>query len=199
MPKVEKTTAGEATRQALIEAAARLFTRDGYSATSIRTIAVEAGITGGSVYNHFANKEEIFTAVILAYHPIMRVLPSLSTIEGKSSEELIRHAAYAVVAEMEKDPALFTLIAIEFIEHKGQHLPILLSQMMPHVQDFLKRVYQSGTMQPREPMTFFSAFVGMLIGYGLIRYMSQTVDFLKSASPSLDEHLEIFLRGVLAK
>src|SRR6187549_3669844 len=106
MPKVEKTAAGEATRQALIEAAARLFTRDGYAATSIRTIAAEAGITGGSVYNHFANKEEIFTAVILAYHPIMRVLPNLSSIEGKTSETLIRQAAYAVVAEMEKDPAL---------------------------------------------------------------------------------------------
>jgi AcrR family transcriptional regulator len=197
MPKVEKTAAGEATRQALIEAAARLFTRDGYAATSIRTIAAEAGITGGSVYNHFANKEEIFTAVILAYHPIMRVLPSLSRIEGQSSETLIREAANAVVAEMEKDPALFTLIAIELIEAKGQHLPLLLSQMMPHVQGFLERVYADGKIQAKDPMTFFSAFVGMLMGYGLLRYMSQRVEFLQSAKPSLEEHLKLFLAGVM--
>jgi AcrR family transcriptional regulator len=199
MPKVEKTAAGEATRQALINAAAHLFTRDGYSATSIRTIAAEAGITGGSVYNHFTNKEEIFTAVILAYHPIILVLPSLSTVQGQSSEELIRQAAYAVVSEMEKNPALFTLIAIELIEHKGQHLPILLSQMLPHVQRFLERIYADGKIQAKDPMTFFSAFVGMLMGYGLIRYMSQGLEFLRSASPSLDDHLDIFFRGALAK
>src|SRR5688572_32052677 len=115
----QKTAAGEVTRQALIEAACRLFRVDGYTATSIRNIASEAGITGGSVYNHFANKEEIFTAVILAYHPIMRVLPSLNQVQGENSEELIRHAAYAVVETMEKEPTLFTLIAIEIIELKG--------------------------------------------------------------------------------
>lgn len=192
----QKTTAGEATRQALIEAACRLFTRDGYAATSIRNIAAEAGITGGSVYNHFAGKEEIFTAVILAYHPIMRVLPSLNQVQGENSEELIRHAAYALVETMEKDPALFTLIAIEIIELKGQHLPILVSQMMPHVQEFIGRVYADGKLRPKEPMSFFSSFVGMLMGYALMRYMSQGVEILKNASPSLDEHLEIFLRGV---
>jgi AcrR family transcriptional regulator len=195
----QKTAAGEATRQALIEAACRLFTRDGYAATSIRTIAAEAGITGGSVYNHFASKEDIFTAVILAYHPIMRVLPNLSHVQGESSEALIRHAAYAVVETMEKDPALFTLIAIEIIELKGQHLPILVSSMMPHIQEFVGRVYADGRIRAKEPMSFFSAFVGMLMGYALMRYMSQGVEILKNASPSLDEHLEIFLNGVLEK
>jgi AcrR family transcriptional regulator len=194
----QKTTAGEATRQTLIEAASRLFTRDGYAATSIRAIAAEAGITGGSVYNHFAGKEEIFTAVILAYHPIMLVLPSLNQIEGETSEELIRHAAYAVVETMEKDPALFTLIAIEIIELKGQHLPILVTSMMPHVQQFLGRVYADGSIRPKEPLTFFSSFIGMLMGYGLMKYMAQGVEILKNASPSLDEHLAIFIKGIFS-
>jgi AcrR family transcriptional regulator len=198
MMQQQKTTAGEATRQALIEAASRLFTRDGYAATSIRAIAAEAGITGGSVYNHFAGKEEIFTAVILAYHPIMLVLPSLNQIEGENSEELIRHAAYAVVETMQKDPALFTLIAIEIIELKGQHLPMLVTSMMPHVQEFLGRVYADGKIRPKEPLAFFSSFIGMLMGYGLMRYMSQGVELLKNASPSLDEHIEIFLRGIFS-
>jgi AcrR family transcriptional regulator len=195
----EKTKAGEATRQALIEAACKLFMRDGYSATSIRTIAAEAGITGGSVYNHFANKEEIFTAVILAYHPIMKVLPSLNKVQAKSAVELIRQASLAVVETMEEEPALFALIAIEVIELKGQHLPILLSSMMPEVQTFLGRVYVDGTIRIADRMSFFAAYVGMLMGYGLQRYLAESHELLRSSQPSLEQHLELFLAGVMKK
>lgn len=41
------------------KAALRLFARNGYDATSMREIASAVGIQAGSLYNHFAAKEEI--------------------------------------------------------------------------------------------------------------------------------------------
>jgi AcrR family transcriptional regulator len=52
------------TRAALIQAAGRLFESRGFSATSIADIADEAGYTTGALYSNFANKEDLFLAVL---------------------------------------------------------------------------------------------------------------------------------------
>ncbi|MDK6735262.1 multidrug efflux transporter transcriptional repressor AcrR [Proteus mirabilis] len=49
------------TRQQIIDAALRLFTVQGVSATSLSDIATEAGVTRGAIYWHFKNKVDLFT------------------------------------------------------------------------------------------------------------------------------------------
>ncbi len=56
-------------RSEIVDAAARLFAENGYEATSVRQIAEVAGILAGSLYHHFATKEDML-------HEIMR--PRLS-------------------------------------------------------------------------------------------------------------------------
>jgi AcrR family transcriptional regulator len=51
------------TRSDLIDAAERLFTAQGFHATSIDAVAAEAGFTKGAVYSNFASKEDLFFAV----------------------------------------------------------------------------------------------------------------------------------------
>ncbi|KGE04957.1 TetR/AcrR family transcriptional regulator [Pseudohaliea rubra] len=46
-------------RDDVLEAAAALFASKGYAATSIRDIAQQVGILSGSLYYHFASKEEL--------------------------------------------------------------------------------------------------------------------------------------------
>ncbi len=53
----------QATTGQLIAAAAALFAADGYSATSLDSVAARAGVTKGAVYHHFAGKRELFAAV----------------------------------------------------------------------------------------------------------------------------------------
>ena len=52
----------EATKQALVEVAERLFTAHGYSATSLDAIAAGADVTKGALYHHFSGKQAIFEA-----------------------------------------------------------------------------------------------------------------------------------------
>ena len=49
----------------LLDEAARLFRSKGYEATSVRDIARAAGILPGSLYAHFATKEDLLAAVYL--------------------------------------------------------------------------------------------------------------------------------------
>ncbi len=53
----------QAVRDRIMEAASRLFYRQGYTLTGINQIIAEAGIAIGSLYNHFPSK----TALLIAY------------------------------------------------------------------------------------------------------------------------------------
>jgi|TARA_B110000503_G_scaffold42367_1_gene69428 TetR/AcrR family acrAB operon transcriptional repressor len=52
------------TRQNLVDAALKLFGQRGYSGTTLRLIAEEAGCSRGPIYWHFANKEELFEEIL---------------------------------------------------------------------------------------------------------------------------------------
>lgn len=53
----------EATRRALLDAAAELFATRGYAATSIEDVVRHARVTRGALYHHFSSKQELFEAV----------------------------------------------------------------------------------------------------------------------------------------
>ena len=57
-------TSGTDSRQTILETAARLFRHEGYSATTLRAIAGACGMQAGSLYYHFASKDEIVSAVL---------------------------------------------------------------------------------------------------------------------------------------
>ena len=57
--------ASPSSREQLLDAAARLFGRKGYDATSVREIGGALGISAAALYHHFPSKEEIFCATHL--------------------------------------------------------------------------------------------------------------------------------------
>lgn len=56
------------TRRRLIDVARRMFLDDGYAATSLDKVAVEAGYSKGAVYSNFSGKEELCLAVLDSLH-----------------------------------------------------------------------------------------------------------------------------------
>lgn len=51
-------------RGRLLNAAARLFEQKGFARTTVRDIAAEVGILSGSIFHHFASKEDILCNVM---------------------------------------------------------------------------------------------------------------------------------------
>ena len=52
------------THEQIVQAAAELLSTKGYEATSLEEVAVQAGVTKGTVYYHFDSKEALYWAVI---------------------------------------------------------------------------------------------------------------------------------------
>ena len=57
-------TKSERTRRRILQSAARAFRESGYTSSSLRGIADNAGLQAGSLYYHFGSKEELAEAVL---------------------------------------------------------------------------------------------------------------------------------------
>ena len=68
---------GTSAREEILDAAAELFSQQGYAATSTRAIALAVGIKQASLYYHFANKEQIHAELLAG-----TVVPSLDAAAG---------------------------------------------------------------------------------------------------------------------
>ncbi len=61
-------TEGRQTRQAILDAALKLFAENGYYGTSLRDIATAVGVRESALYHYFPGKEARFEALIVADH-----------------------------------------------------------------------------------------------------------------------------------
>lgn len=66
MPRsTEQNEVLRSVRRSIVETAAvRVFARSGFAAASMRQIAAEASISTGSIYRHYASKEELFDGLL---------------------------------------------------------------------------------------------------------------------------------------
>jgi len=67
------TTKGEQTRAAIFGAALELFREHGYEATTMRAIALKAGVSLGSSYHYFPSKDHLVLMLYRHLHELHRV------------------------------------------------------------------------------------------------------------------------------
>lgn len=178
-----KTERGQQTRERLLEAALQLFAKHGYHGASMRQIADAADVAVAGIYNHFRNKEEVLTAVILAWHPLKLIMPALAEAEGQTLETFIHNAAQQFIDTFAARPELLRIFMIELFDFDGAHLPhlfelmgekaILVHERLTHVHPQLKSL---------PPLAFARIFLGMLLGF----YVSGKL-LSKLPSPHADE------------
>src|SRR5690606_1025281 len=74
-------------RQEVMDAAAKSFSLFGYKATTMDQVAKIANVGKGTIYTFFANKEELFNAIVMKMMNEMRKEADAVSVEGASFEE----------------------------------------------------------------------------------------------------------------
>lgn len=64
LPTQSGRSKSEKKRQNILNAASELFLSQGFEGTSMDQIAEQAGVSKQTVYSHFGNKEDLFTAIV---------------------------------------------------------------------------------------------------------------------------------------
>jgi len=189
---------GDQTRDQIIQSAYQLFLNQGYHGTSMRQIAQHTNLALGGLYNHFANKEDIFRAVFFAYHPYREILPALLEARGSTPEAWVKDATRRILRDFTHRLDFLNLIFIESVEFKGKHESELITRIIDQIREI-------GTHFPIDdprlrsipfPM-LLRTYVGMMIAYFLTDMILGEYASVNVMEGAVDHFVEIYLHGIL--
>jgi AcrR family transcriptional regulator len=187
----------DSTYQKIIQAAHDLFVAQGYHGTSMRAVAAQAEIALGGIYNHFDSKENLFVAVLEAYHPYHQMVPVLQEAEGETVEAYVENAARAFVDLLQDRPNFLNLMFIEVVEFENRHIPHLVDQFAPHVLGIVASFAQHQSDLRNIPLPIIvRAFLGFFYSYIMIETMLGESLMPELRQNALKHTIDIFLHGI---
>jgi AcrR family transcriptional regulator len=143
----------ERSRRDLLDAALRLFSHQGYRATSVREIATAAGLSTGNVYHHFGDKEAIFRELLEEFWTIAasRRFPFTRAVVNSQFPENLEALALAARESVLQFRSHIALIYVDVIEFDGAHIRRFYGGMAERVAAALDTQAESGTLSKLRP------------------------------------------------
>lgn len=142
-------------RLAIITAAAAQFRANGFEATSMDKIALEAGVSKRTVYNHFPSKEELFTETIVQLFERSAALLELPYRSDAGLREQLTELVRLKMRTLEDQDFLdLARVAIsEAIHAPERALPIFarLNEREEGVAAWIRAAQADGRLKPGDP------------------------------------------------
>jgi TetR/AcrR family transcriptional regulator, regulator of cefoperazone and chloramphenicol sensitivity len=203
----EKKTISK-TRNAIIEAAGRIFAEEGFSKATVRDICKSAGVNIAAINYHFGDKKGLYLSVLKHYQEIASQTypPDLGIKETQKPEEKLRVFIRSFLMRImdEGRPAWFgKLIAREFTEPTWAFDIILEESIRPSYQlltGIVAEIPGKGTPK-RKVLLFSMSIVGQCLYF---RHSHQVITrlfpkevFGSKQIDELTDHITSFsLRGL---
>ena len=190
----------QATRSRILDTAELVFERRGVSGTSLNEIAKAAGLTRGAIYWHFADKADLFNAMMervtlpLEESGAVRAFPGPDATLGH-----MRDGFVDVLRKMAADPQLKRVfdIATQKVEYVGEMNAVRERRLamrdgcLADIERAFRRAVRSGAMP--KGMAPRSAALGMIALFdGLLQHWMldrDRFDLLRVGRPVLDAYL----------
>ncbi len=129
----------ERSRRQILDAALKLFSTQGFRATSTREIAEAARISTGALYHQFPDKEMIFQGLLQEYWDAIaspKFPFNQALFSGAFPDDLVAlgHAARESVKQYRR---YIALIYVDVVEFEGSHIRRFYKEMASRFQAFL--------------------------------------------------------------
>ena len=194
----------EARPKEIVDAALVIFARDGFAGTRLEDVAERVGISKGTIYLYFENKEEVFKACVRQTigAKLQETMAMAASYKG-STADLLREIFRRMSAQLSQ-PDYRTILLLLISE--GQRFPELVSfyyeEMLSPGIEGLSAIIQRGvdsgefrdTGLAQYPMLMMSPIIASVIWNHL--FSKQKSFELKDA---LQTHLDTMLEGLIAK
>jgi AcrR family transcriptional regulator len=189
----------------ILDAALRVFAQRGLHQTSLEEVAKEAGISKGTIYLYFKNKEELFVAAA------QRVVPHPDEIDktgstapdtGSDLAQLLHEIAQTAYRRFCTPAylAFFSMMAAEALRHPewGElYFRRVVLALNHRLAEIFTRAIQAGQCRPIDPVLVSRAFVGMFLMMALSQEHLGGKKYTPLAERTvIDTLTDIFLRGL---
>jgi len=190
----------DSSRDRILQAAQRLFARQGFDGTTTRDLAQAAGVAEGTLFRHFSNKKAILVEV--ATQGWVEILTDLLT-------ELSEMGSYKAVAQVmqrrmwnfQKNADLMRVCFMEAQFHPDLRDRVqseVIGKMTDVAEAFFQTAMERGIYRPMNPRLVAQIFLGMFAISGF----SHNTLMEPNASPQQMKEMaeglaDIFLNGVL--
>ena len=193
----------EARPEEILHAALDLFTQKGFSATRMLDVAKQAGISKGTLYLYFDNKEAIFRAVVQEM-----ITPRLDEFEQQvknyqgSSEALLREmiqAWWRNVGEtrLSSIPKLIISESGNFPETAQYFVDTVVKRGRKVFSDIVQRGISSGEFNDYQPRAVARLIVAPLVQLTVWMHSLKPYDENMSDQEFLNMHSEFILKALL--
>ena len=137
---MEQGEKSERSRAQILEAALDLFSRQGYRGTSIRDISKAAGVSTGSVYHHFCDKEELFDTLLSQYWSAIESpdFPFNRALASGAFPDRLEELAAAAEESVRLWERHVALIYVDVVEMQGTHIQRFYAGMADRFAAFLR-------------------------------------------------------------
>jgi TetR/AcrR family transcriptional regulator, fatty acid metabolism regulator protein len=160
-------------RRLILDAAVRVFARQGFHTCRVSDIADEAGVAYGLVYHYFQSKDEVLDTLFLERWELM--LAAIDEIDAQpiGAREKLYAIASFIVDSYRHDPDLMKVIIVEVTRAAntfGQtHLPEI-RKAYQRIADIVEAAQADGTFRDTvspqfAAMAFYGAIEQVLTGW----------------------------------
>lgn len=187
------------TRQRLLDAATRVFARDGLAGATTRAIAQEAGVNEVTLFRHFRTKEGLIAAVIGEKFGHQAVAAHVSPLPetGDLHADLTAHARR--YEQLLKDNVSLIRTMIGEIHHHASHERQVFKAIFRPLRDALvaclRHAIADGRMQAGADPEILADLVNGMILSGVLRRTSSHHKLEYSAAAHLDAIVDLVVRG----
>ena len=194
----------EAKRDAILEAARKVFMEVGFGATSMDTIAAEAKVSKQTVYNHFGSKEELFAAMI-RFWVDQKLVVMGEAAKKERPEDTLRAMAHQFLdhGSAEQRVAMYRILMAEsprFPELGDIFYSAGPALVRKFVADYLAEQHKRGTLHVENPQLTAEQFFGMLNGCQLKAQLGiERLPDKKAIDAYIDHAVMLLMRALAPK
>ena len=189
------------TRQRILQAAAQVFADLGYARATTRALAAAADVNEVTLFRHFGNKENLFSAVIDEFAAPALTASLEARLTGDYRHDLLMMGHQVLEVMLQRRDALRLMLC------ESAHFPELRQvlaqnprQLRQALARYLERQMDRGQVRPGHPEAMAQAFWGMFFAYAIgLGILAEPVQPQLSIDDLVAQFVDIFVEGTIQK
>ncbi|MCK5146180.1 TetR/AcrR family transcriptional regulator [bacterium] len=197
--KSRKELEREARKQDILEMAAQLFALRGFHEVKVDDIADGVGLSKGTIYLYFENKENLFFSILMERFKALNTRLQAAVDENDNFHERLNKFIYTYLHFFKENEAFYKIVhsektrmSMESHYKLHEYGKISYFKLFEMVIQLIKEGVEAGELRSMEPRSIALSLVGILNMY-IYRSIFQSSD--RDVEVEVNEIIDLFLNG----